>query len=178
MPPCTAPRMLQCLRSARSPSTRPAPSPREYTGPIISMTGLERASGLNPGGTNGDEVVLADSLQHEKGYGLLAAIGHKMRAARGGGERLAGSEAHLLLGFLQEDAQLAREHVERVGDVVVVMPGHLLHRRELQLGDAESRPRRVLGAPLYFVERACVLDRFHACLLLEEGKSNPGRRGR
>src|SRR2546427_7272422 len=142
------------------------------------MTGLERASGLKPSGTKGYEIVLADSLQHEKGRRCRAWIGHQMRAPRGRRESLSGRKAHFLLGLLQEDAQLAREHVERIGDVVVVVPGHLLRRRELELGDAESRARGVLGAPLYFVEMACVLDRFHACLLSEEGKSNPGRRGR
>src|SRR5438128_5693127 len=142
------------------------------------MTGLERASGLNPGGTNGDEVVLADALEDEEGHRLPATVGDEMRAARSRGEGLPGGKAHLLLGLLQENAQVALQHVERVGDVVVVVPRHLLRRRELELGDAESRPRRVLGAPLYFVEMARVLDRFHACLLSEEGKSNPGRRGR
>src|SRR5437867_2675782 len=135
MPPCTVPRMLQCLRSARSPSTSSAPSPREKTGPIISMTGLERASGLNPGGTNGDEVVLADALEDEEGHRLPAAVGDEMRAARSRGEGLPGGKAHLLLGLLQEDVQVALQHVERVGDVVVVVPGHLLRRRQLQLGD-------------------------------------------
>src|SRR5205823_608612 len=104
MPPCTAPRMLQCLRSARSPSTRPAPSPREYTGPIISITGLERASGLNPGGTNGDEIVLADALQHEKGHRRRACVGDQMGAARRRRECLTGRKAHLLLRLLEEDA--------------------------------------------------------------------------
>src|SRR6267378_1337917 len=165
MPPCTVPRRLQCLRSARKPSTRLAPSPREYTGPIISMTGLLRSSGLKPWGTKGYEIVLADTLQHEKGRRLLAAIGDEVRAARGCRECLSWGKAHLLLGLLQEDAQLAFEHVEGVGDLVVVVPGHLLRRRQLQLGDAESRPRRVLGAPLDLVEVARVLDRFHRASL-------------
>src|SRR3954464_14175339 len=50
MPPCTLPRVWQCLRSQRRPRTRSSPLPRAYTGPIRSMVGLRPSSDLNPAG--------------------------------------------------------------------------------------------------------------------------------
>src|SRR6185295_14567870 len=58
--------MLQCFRSTRRPSTRSAPSPFAYTGPIRSMTGLERNSGSNPSGASAigaKRQLVADALQ-------------------------------------------------------------------------------------------------------------------
>src|SRR5258706_6213802 len=98
-----------------------------------------------------------------------------MRAPRRGGEGLARAQADFLLGLLQESAQLTLQDVERVCNVVVVMPGDLLLGGELELGDAKARPRGVLGAALDFIEMARVLDRFHDPSCRRE--SNPGRRG-
>src|SRR3954469_14546142 len=161
-PPCTVPRMLQCLRSARRPIASEAPSPREYSGPTSSMYGLVRKSGLKPSGTKQrDEVVFADALQYQEGDRGAAAVRHEMRPPRRHAVGLARGEAHFLLRLLQEDAQRALEHVEGIGDVAMGVPGNLLRGGELQLGDAKARPRRVLGATLDFVEGACVLDCFH-----------------
>src|SRR5258708_28627403 len=95
-----------------------------------------------------------------------------MRAPRRGDEGLARAQADFLLGLLQENAQLALQDVERVGDVVVVVPADLLLRRELQLGDAESRPRRVLSPAFDLARTALVPDRFHAPSCRKE--SHPG----
>src|SRR6266481_2457609 len=112
-----------------------------------------------------DEVVFADSLQDEERRRRVAAVDHEVRALRPDRERLAGPEAHLLLGVAQEDADLPLEHVEGVLDVVVAVPGHLLLGRDLQLVDAEAGALRVECAPLDFVEMARVLQRFHDGLL-------------
>src|SRR3954467_11363926 len=154
-PPCTVPRMLQCLRSARRPIASEAPSPREYSGPTSSMYGLVRKSGLKPSGTKQrDEVVFADALQHQEGHRGAGAVRHEVRPPRRHAVGLAWREAHFLLRLLQEDAQHALEDVEGVGDVAVRVPGHLLRGGKLQLGDAKAGPRGVLGAPLDFVEVA------------------------
>src|SRR5262249_56852228 len=75
-------------------------------------------------------------------------------------------QAHFFLRIAQEESYAALEHVERVLDVVVIVPGHLLARPDLQLGDPEARALGVPGPPLDLVEMARVLhslafDRFH-----------------
>src|SRR6185503_14697792 len=67
----------------------------------------------------------------------------------------------LFLRVLQEDAQVALQHVEGIAHLVVIVPGHLLRRGKLQLLDAEPRPLEVPLAALDFVEMACVLQCFH-----------------
>src|SRR5712692_7990164 len=134
---------------------------------IVSMTGVfyRMPSVLRSASGQRDKIVFADALQHEEARRGVAAVDHEVRALRPDRERLAGPEAHLLLGIAQEDADLPLEHVEGVLDVVVVMPGHLLLRRDLQLVDAEAGALRVERAPLDFVEMARVLHRFHDGLL-------------
>src|SRR6266478_9418259 len=63
--------------------------------------------------------------------------------------------------MVEEDSNSSRHHVERVVDVVVVMPGHLLRRADLKLGDAKSWTHRVIGATLYLVERARIRHSLH-----------------
>src|SRR5437879_3677425 len=108
-----------------------------------------------------NEVVFADSLQHQERRRDVAAVDHEVRASRSHRERFAGSEADLLLGIAEEDADLSVEDVERVLDVVVVVPGHFLLRRDLNLVDPEAWALGVRGPPLDFVEMARVLHRFH-----------------
>ena len=86
-----------------------------------------------------------------------------MRPPGDGGEGLAGLQADLFLGVLQEEPHLAFQHVERVGDVGVEMPRHGLRRRELQLADAEAGTLGVAGAALDLVEVAGVLDGLKSC---------------
>src|SRR5712692_9539851 len=112
-----------------------------------------------------DKIVFADALQHEEARRGVAAVDHEVRALRPDRERLAGPEAHLLLGIAQEDADLPLEHVERVLDVVVVMPGHLLRWRDLDLIDAKAGALRVERSPFDLIEMARVLHRFHDGLL-------------
>src|ERR1044071_2830787 len=108
-------------------------------------------------------VVFGESRQHQEIDRGIAAVGDEVRAAGLGGERLAGREADLFLRILQEDAQVALQHVEGVADLVVIVPGHFLRGRKLQLLDAEARafgePRTVLD----FVEVTGVLQCFHGC---------------
>src|SRR5260221_12831785 len=63
--------------------------------------------------------------------------------------------------MLEKDSNSSRHHVERVVDVVVVMPGHLLRRADLKLGDGKSSRHRVIGAKLYLVERARIRHSLH-----------------
>ena len=113
----------------------------------------------------GDEVVFADALQHEEGRRDVAAVGDQVRAARGNGVGLARCERDLLVRFLQEDAQPPLEHIERVLDVGVGVPGNLLLRRDLQLVDAEPGPLGVEAPALDFVQMTRVLHRLHRLLL-------------
>src|SRR5258708_15690841 len=74
-------------------------------------------------------------------------------------EAFAHAQPHLLLGVLQEEPHLAFQHIERVADVRVEVPGHGLRRRQLQLADAETRPLGVAVAAFDLIEMAGVLHR-------------------
>src|SRR6185436_10761837 len=111
-----------------------------------------------------NEVVLADALKHEEGGRGLARVGDEVRPARRHGIGLPRLERHVLLGALQEDPDRALQHVERVLDVAVVMPGHLLGLRKLQLVDAEPRALGMAFPALDLVEMTGVLQRFHSIL--------------
>jgi hypothetical protein len=58
------------------------------------------------------------------------------------------------------------DHVERVLDVGVKMPGHLLGRGNLEFRDAETRSSGMFGPALDFVEITAILHRFHNVLHL------------
>src|SRR5438552_2486125 len=113
-----------------------------------------------------NKVVFTDALQHEESRRTFPAIGDEVRAARLDRVRVAGAEPDLLLGIAQEEPEVSLQHVERVLDMVVIVPGHLLGLRELDLGNAKAGPRRVLGPVLDLVEMAAILDRFHRVLCL------------
>jgi hypothetical protein len=85
------------------------------------------------------EIVLADSLQDQKHRRRVATIGDEMRALGRHRISLSACQTHVLLRCLQEDPERALDHVERVVNVIVVMPRHLLARADLQLGDADAR---------------------------------------
>src|SRR5262249_51124705 len=74
------------------------------------------------------------------------------------------AEPHLLLGFTQEEPELSRDDVERILNMAVAVPGHLLCRRELEFGDAEARSLGMVRPALDGIEMARVLDRFHGFL--------------
>src|SRR5260370_9709394 len=104
-----------------------------------------------------DEIVFADSLEDQEGRRRLSGIGHEVRPSCPHRTRLAWLEAHVLLGILHEKLQLSLDHIERGLDVAVRVQRHFLLPTDLQLGDAKSRPRRMVGAALYFVQSACIL---------------------
>src|ERR1041385_4140202 len=108
-----------------------------------------------------DEIVFAVSLQHQERRRGVATVDHQVRAFRPHREHLAGSEADFLLGIAEEDADLSIEDVEGVLDVVVIVPGHFLLRRDLNLVDPEAGALGMRGPPLDFVEMARVFHRFH-----------------
>src|SRR2546430_13501146 len=112
------------------------------------------------------KVVFTDALQHQESRRTLSAIDDEVRAAGPDRVRVAGAEPDLLLRIAQEEPEVSLQHVERVLDIVVIVPGHLLGRGNLDLGDAKTRPRSVLGAALDFVEMGAVLYRFHRVLCL------------
>src|SRR5262249_999843 len=72
---------------------------------------------------------------------------------------LARFEPHLFLGVPKKQPQASLEHVERVLDVVVIVPGHLLARPDLELRDPEARPLGVPSPALDLVEMTRVLHR-------------------
>src|SRR5262249_12329569 len=71
------------------------------------------------------------------------------------------AQTHLLLGIAQEDPESTLQDVERVGDVAVVVPGHLLGRTDLQLGDPKTRPLGMPGTTLHLVQIPRIFDRVH-----------------
>jgi hypothetical protein len=97
------------------------------------------------------EIVLADSLKHEKYRGRFACIGDEVGALRGDGKSLAPRQTHLFLRLLEKDSDYSLQDVERVVDIVVIMPRHLLRRAYLELGDAKARTRGVIGSTLDLV---------------------------
>src|SRR5262249_27002350 len=111
-----------------------------------------------------NEVVLADALEHEEARRAFAGVGDEVRPARWHRKGLARLQRHVLLRLLHEDADRSLQHVERVLHIVVVVPGHLLRLRDLQLADAESRPLRMQRPALDLVELARVLQCFHSVL--------------
>src|SRR2546426_10149049 len=111
-----------------------------------------------------NKVVFTDPLQHQESRRTLPAIGDEVRAARLDRVRVAGAEPDFLLGIAQEQPEVSVQHIERVLDIVVIVPGHLLGLRELDLGNAKAGPRDVLGAALDFVEMGAVFHRFHGVL--------------
>src|SRR5713101_2284116 len=108
-----------------------------------------------------NKIVFADSLQHQERRRGVAAVRHQVRAFRPYRECLAASEVDFLLGIAEEDADPSLEDVERVLDIVVVVPGHFLARRNLNLVDPEAGAFGMRGPPLDLVETARILHRFH-----------------
>src|SRR5438094_2157925 len=108
-----------------------------------------------------NKIVFTDALQHEEGRRALPAIGDEVRAAGLDRVRVAGAEPDLLLGIAQEEPQVSLQHVERVLDIVVIVPGHLLGGGTLDLGDAETRPRGVRGPVHHLVNITAFLDAVH-----------------
>lgn len=96
----------------------------------------------NPRHSGGERhvIVLADALEHEERRGAVASIGDQMRTARPDGIGVAGTEPHLLLGLPQEQSEASLQDVERILDLAVAVPRHVLVRRDLEFGDAETQP--------------------------------------
>jgi hypothetical protein len=113
-----------------------------------------------------DKIVLTDALQHQEGRRTVPAVGHQVRAASLYGARFTGTQTHFLFGFAQKNSEISAEHVKSILNIVVVVPGYFLSWGNLELGNAKSRPRGVLGPALDFVEMAGVLHRLHVVLLL------------
>src|SRR5262249_43098958 len=111
-----------------------------------------------------DEIVLADALQHEEHSGRLAGIGDEVGTPGRYGIGLPALETHLLLGRLQKYPDCPVHDIERVMHVVVVMPGNLLGRADLQLGNAKAGTLRMIGATLHLIERARILHCLHLFL--------------
>jgi hypothetical protein len=63
-----------------------------------------------------------------------------MRAARPNGIGVAGTEPHLLRGLSQEQSEASLQDVDRILDIAVGVPRHILFRRDLEFGDAETQP--------------------------------------
>src|SRR5438045_1170097 len=83
-----------------------------------------------------------------------------MRALGWHGKGLPACQPHLFFRLLEKNAQRSLHHVERVVDIAVIVPRHLLAWAYLQLGDAKAWAGSVLRAALDFVKCAGVLDTF------------------
>src|SRR5262245_25256763 len=88
-----------------------------------------------------------------------------MRPSRFHGIGLARSQSHLFLWVAQEEPQISLDHMEGVLDMGMVVPGHLLLRRDLDLGDPKSWPHCVLGLALDFKDGATIPSTFHRVVL-------------
>src|SRR5262245_25034755 len=93
------------------------------------------------------EIVLADSLKHEKYRGRFARVG----AFRRDEKSLAPRQTHLFLRLLEKDSDYSLQDVERVVDIVVKVPRHRLRRAYLEFSDAKARTRGVIGSTLDLV---------------------------
>src|SRR5439155_9427843 len=120
-------------------------------------------SSANPTLYYRNKVVFTHALEHKESRRALPAIGDEVRAAGPDRVGIAGREPDLLLGIAQEEPEVSVQHVERVLDIVVIVPGHLLSLRKLNLGNAKAGPRGVLGPALDLVEMGAVFYRFHGC---------------
>jgi hypothetical protein len=63
-------------------------------------------------------------------------------------------------------ARTAEAFRKRVLHIAIVVPGHLLSRRELELADAEAGPLDMTLPTLDFIETVHILHRFHCVLHL------------
>src|SRR5438093_4749070 len=131
-----------------------------------SQAAISTSRSARAGSDERDVVVLAETLEHQEHRRGVAAVRDEMRPACPDRVGLAGAEAYFRLWVAEEQAQAAFQDVERVLDVVVVVPGHLLAGADLELLDPEPRPLGVPCAALDFVEVARVLHGFHRRRLL------------
>src|SRR5690348_16748215 len=127
-----------------------------YPGAVDSQMRASRRVGL-PGGQR-DEIIFAHALQDQEGERSRAAIRHEMRPPGPDGIDVTGLQPQFLLRVLQKQSHLAFEHVERVGDIGMGVPRHLLGRRELQLRDAKAGAGGMHRAALDVIEVTGVLD--------------------
>ncbi|OAF12411.1 hypothetical protein AYJ54_06170 [Bradyrhizobium centrolobii] len=104
---------------------------------------MARTSECRPLG-KADEVVIAQSLQNEEHRGTISVIRDSVRSAWTYDESLAHAKTHLLVRIARGDADFATDHIKGVLNFVVIMPGHFLRWADLQFGDPETRPRRVI----------------------------------
>src|SRR6266508_522695 len=104
--------------------------------------------------SQGYKIVFADALQDEKHRRRVAAIGNEVRALGRHRIGLSRRQPHFFLWILQENSNRSRDDIERVVHVSVIMPRHLLRGADLKLGDAKSRPHRVIGTALNLVQPA------------------------
>ena len=108
----------------------------------------------------------ADALKHEERCGIIPAIGDKVRTARSDRIGIPRAKPHLLLRFAQEQPDPSLDDVERILNIAVEMPRHLLRRRDLKLADAETRPLCMTNATLYLIKMARIFDWLHRFLHL------------
>src|SRR5262249_33635980 len=77
-------------------------------------------------------IVFTNSLQYKEGCRSIARIGDEMRTPWSNGIDFTWTERHLLLRLLEKQPDASVNYVERILNIVVVMPGHRLGRRNLQ----------------------------------------------
>src|SRR5258707_9830841 len=110
-------------------------------------------------------VVLAQTLQDEERRRGVAAVCDEVRSARRDHVHLTGAEAYFLPGIAEEEPKPPFQDVERVLDGAVIVPGDLLARGDLKLGDAKSCALGMASPSLDLVQMARVLHAFHDGLL-------------
>src|SRR5262245_36728301 len=109
----------------------------------------------------GNKIVFADALQDEKHSRRVSGVGNEVRALRRHRIGPSRRQPYFFFWILEKDANSSRHDVERVVDVVMIVPGHLLGGADLKFGDAKPRTHRVIGVTLHLVERARISHSLH-----------------
>src|SRR5215472_6354186 len=125
-----------------------------------------------------NKIVFADALQDQKHGRGVARIGDEVWPPGWHSVGLAWHQSDLFLGVLQKDADRSSQYIERIMDVVVTVPRHLLGGTNLQLGDAKTRARGMNSAALDLVEGTGILHSLHVrppCPAWSSPSSSPER---
>jgi hypothetical protein len=113
---------------------------------------------------DGDVIILAAALKHEEGRRPLPAVGDLVRATRPDTVSIAGAEPRYFLRLAQREPEMPLDDVERILDVAVAMPRHLLRRRNPEFTNAEAGPLGITSPALHLIKMARIINRFRASL--------------
>src|SRR6185295_4772653 len=95
-------------------------------------------------------VVFAYTLKQEKGRRAVPIVDDEVWTTRADGISFSRRKCHLLLRLAQEQLHASLDHIERILNVGVKVPGNLLRSGDLEFANAETWSFGVTSAALDF----------------------------